>query len=82
MHDVPFSLTFNRRSFQPAADPLHVSVGVSDLVDCLGAPELHQFSEIHHRAAKVPVLVAFSHRVPGWVVRSVVSHFFVPGWSF
>lgn len=74
MHYLSFSLTFNCRSFQSAADPLYISVGISDFADCLSTPELHQFPKVHQRAAKVPIMIAFSHRVPGWVVRSVVSH--------
>lgn len=67
-------LTFNRRRLQPLADSLHTAVGVVNPGDRLGTPQLHEIPELHHGAAKVPLMVAFSNRVPGVVVSHVVRH--------
>lgn len=65
--------TFNRWGFQAAADPLHVSVRVLDLVDSLGAPQLHKISQLRHGDPKL-LVIALSDRVPRRVVHRVVGH--------
>lgn len=63
--------TFDRGGFQPAADALHVSIRVLDLVDGLCTPQLHQVPQFHQGHPKLPVMVALGNRVSRVVSHSV-----------
>lgn len=68
------TLTFYRRCFQSAADGLHVSVSVLNLVDGLCAAQLHQVPQFQQGHPKLPIMVALCNRIPRRVVSHIVGH--------